>query len=187
MAAKNKTMEHIEVIDTAMHNKLILTPDSIPILSKTNATTFYQIAKERIFETGSGLFEMLETLKFCADVYKQITGDSTSKIEPDQVMISYIREQIKLNSDKDNFTTPRGVKFTIAETGTSYDFTNCGDPVLVELEEAAKIAADNVKARKEFLKACDVKGIELRNGDELITIYPPTKTSKSSFKVSLPK
>jgi hypothetical protein len=180
-------MEHSETIDTAMHNKLILTPDSIPVLSKQNAKTFYQIAKERIFETGNGLFEMLETLKFCADVYKQITGDSASKIEPDEQMIDYVREQIRLNADKNEFTTARGVKFSIAETGTSYSFENCGDTILAELEEKAKQAAENVKARKEFLKAIPKEGIEFRNGDELVKVFQPIKTSKSSFKIQLPK
>jgi hypothetical protein len=173
-----------------MDNQIILAPDKIPVLSKENAANFHTAVKERIFETGNGLFEYLETVKFFAAVDKVINGDSASKIQPDKEFIDYTREQIKLNSDKDNFTTGRGVKFTIAETGTSYDFSNCNDPVLVRLEEQAKEAAEKVKQRKEFLKTVDAAiGLVITDTEsgETVTVYPPSKTSKSSFKISLPK
>jgi hypothetical protein len=45
-----------------------------------------------------------------------------------------------------------------------------------------------VKARKEFLKTVPLSGLEILTKDgELVTVYPPAKSSKSSFKVSLPK
>jgi hypothetical protein len=169
--------------------QIILAPDNIPVLSKQNAATFHGNVKARIYETGNGLFEYIETIKFFAALDKVISGDTASKIDPDKEFLSYTREQIKLNADKDTFTTPRGVKFALAETGTSYDFSNCGDPMLERLENEAKLAADNVKARKEFLKACDSKGVIVTDATtgETVTVFPPTKTSKSSFKVSLPK
>lgn len=173
-----------------MDSQIILAPDNIPVLSKTNAATFHGLVKAKIFETGIGLFEYLETVKFFAAVDKVINGDSASKIQPDKEFIDYTGEQIKLNSDKDNFTTGRGVKFTVAETGTSYDFSNCNDPVLIRLEEQAKEAAEKVKQRKEFLKTVDSStGLVITDTDsgETITVYPPVKTSKSSFKISLPK
>lgn len=172
------------------NNKIILAPDNIPVLSKTNAASFHTAVRQRIFETGNGLFEYLETVKFFAAVDKVINGDSASKIQPDKEFIDYTREQIKLNADKDSFTTGRGVKFTIAETGTSYDFTGCNDPVLVRLEEQAKELAEKVKQRKEFLKTVDpATGLVITDTEsgETVTVYPPSKTSKSSFKISLPK
>lgn len=178
-----------DVREQELHDQLILSPDNIPVLSKTNAANFHRMVKERIFETGVGLFEYVETVKFFAAVEKQISGDSSSKIEPDKEFLEYIREQIRLNGEKEKMTTARGVKFECAETGTSYDFSNCGDPVLIELEAKAKEAAEKVKERKDFLKAVS-KGGEIitdPSTGETSTVFPPTKTSKSSFKISLPK
>lgn len=170
--------------------EIILTPDHIPVLSKQNAATFHQQAKERIFDNG-GAFEYIETIKFFAALDKEINGDSQTKKEPDKEFIEYLREEIiKQGSggDKAEFKTARGVKFTLAEVGTAYDFSKCNDPELVELEAKAKEANEALKQRKEFLKTVPPSGLDIITKDgEAIKIYPPAKSSKSSFKVSLPK
>lgn len=174
-------------MENTQTNALILSPDNIPVLSKQNAQTFHQMVKERIYESGEGLFPYIETVKFFGALDKVINGDSASKIEADKEFIDHVREQIKLNADKDTFTTGRGVKFQVAEVGTSYDFSNCQDPVLAELEQQEKEIKEKVKERKEFLKAVPKEGIEFRHNDELVQVFGPVKTSKSSFKVTLPK
>ncbi len=170
-------------------SEIILSPDHIPVLSKTNAATFHKMVKQRIFDTGNGLFEYIETVKFMAALDKQINGDSAAKIEPDIELLGYIRERIHTEGEKDKLTTSRGVKFECAETGSSYDFSKCGDPVLADLEQKAKEAADALKARKEFLKTVPTSGLTVTDTEtgETSTIFPPTKTSKSSYKVTLPK
>lgn len=173
-------------MDAQVNNQLILSPDNIPVLSKENAATFHSLAKQKIFDTGNGLFEYIETVKFMAQINDRIFGNSSSKIEPDKEFIDYARAEIKRNGEKEIFKTFRGVKFENAETGTSYDFSKCNDPVLVELEEKAKELAESVKARKEFLKTIKVSE-NILIGDEVVTVYPPAKSSKSSFKVSLPR
>lgn len=173
-----------------MHNEIILSPDNIPVLSKTNAATFHAQAKERIFDNG-GAFEYVEVIKFFSALDKQITGDSASKIEPDKEFIDYLREEIRKHGnggDKAEYKTLRGVKFTLAETGTAYNFSMCNDPELSEMEKQEAEIKEKVKARKEFLKTIPVKGIDIITSDgEAIKIYPPSKTSKSSFKIQLPK
>jgi hypothetical protein len=169
------------------NQQLILSPDNVPVLSKQNAATFHNQVKTRIYETGEDPFRYIETIKFFAALDKEINGDSATKKLPDYEFIDHVREQIKLNADKDTFTTPRGVKFQTAEVGTSYDFSNCGDSVLKELEEQEAEIKEKVKQRKEFLKTVSVEGLQILNGDELLTLFPPTKTSKSSFKTTLPK
>lgn len=168
-------------------NQIILSPENIPVLSKTNAANFHIDVRQRIFDTGNGLFEYIEIVNFFAALKDRINGNSASKIEPDVELIAYAREQIKLNGDKEKFTSTRGVKFENAETGTSYDFTNCNDPLLVELEQKAKEAAEIVKSRKEFLKTIGTEGLDVLINDEVVKMFPPVKSSKSSFKVSLPK
>ena len=169
-------------------NNLILTPDNIPVLSKENAASFHSIAKARIFETG-GAFEYVETIKFFEALGKQINGDSAAKIEADKEFISFLRDEIERNGEKGKYTSGRGVKFEVAETGSAYDFSKCEDPILVELEAKAKEAADQLKQRKDFLKTVPPSGLSILNETtgEVVTIYPPSKSSKSSFKVTLPK
>lgn len=170
--------------------ELILTPDNIPVLSKQNAATFHALAKEKIYENG-GAFEYIETIKFFNALDKLINGDSASKIAPDAEFLDYIRSEISHNGnggDKAEYKTERGVKFTLAEVGTAYDFSQCNDPELLELEAASKVAADKLKERKDFLKTIPTSGLDIITGNgEGIKIYPPAKSSKSSFKVQLPK
>lgn len=168
--------------------QLILAPDNIPVLSKQNAATFHQMAKARIFEQG-GAFEYIETIKFFEALGKQINGDSSAKIEGDKEFVSFLRDEIERNGEKGKYTTGRGVKFEVAETGSSYDFSKCNDPELLDLEEKSKAAAEALKARKEFLKTVPAAGLPIiiESTGETVTLYPPSKSSKSSFKVSLPK
>lgn len=166
-------------------NRIILTPNNLPVLSKGNAKAFHEEVKARILETGYGLFEYVETIKFFSALDKQIMGDSASKIESDKEFIDYIRTEITNSEGK--VTTERGVVFQNAETGTSYDFSRCEDPILMQLEAEHLAASNSLKERKEFLKKVPTFGVEIRFNDELVTIYPPSKSSKSSFKVTLPK
>lgn len=170
--------------------EIILSPDHIPVLSKQNAATFHQQAKEKIFEHG-GAFEYIEVIKFFAALDKQISGDKQSKIEPDNEFLDYLRDEIRKQGnggDKAEFKTARGVKFTLAEVATTYDFSQCNDPELLDMEDLSSFYANKVKERKEFLRNIPLSGMDIITKDgEGIKIYPPSKSSKSSFKVSLPR
>lgn len=166
-------------------SSIILTPNNLPILSKGNAKTFHEEVKKRILETGDGLFEYIETIKFFAALDKQIMGDSASKTEADKEFIDMLRDEIERHNGK--VITERGVVFQNAETGTSYDFSQCNDPILEMLEAEYTASANSLKERKEFLKKVPSAGLEIRFLDELVTVYPPSKSSRSSFKVQLPK
>lgn len=139
-----------------------------------------------IKDTGYGLFEYLEVVKFFEKVKDFINGNSQSKIEPDKEIIEMVREEVQKHNGK--YTTPRGVKFENAETGTSYDFSKCNDQELIDMEAQANDIKEKISARKEFLKTVPGKGLEVHSGEgTLSTIYPPSKTSKSSFKVTFIK
>jgi len=167
--------------------EIILAPGSIVTLSKTNAAGFHQQMKDMIRETGYGLLEYVEFLKFADKLKEQISGNSHAKIPEDKEFTSMVRDEVAKHPDG-KATTARGVKIELAETGTSYDFSQCNDPVLAELETAALNAAEALKSRKEFLKTVPGKGLEIiLEGGELVTVYPPAKASKSSYKVTLPR
>jgi hypothetical protein len=173
-------------IETNKPQELQLVPGSIITLSKQNAKEFHQEMKAMIQETGYGMFEYIEFITFCAKLKDQVSGNSQAGIPEDKELINMLRDEVTKYGK--SFTTPRGVKFELAETGTAYDFSQCNDPELALLEQQAKELTEKVKARKEFLKTVPSKGLEVHAGEgELVTVYPPSKSSKSSYKVILPK
>lgn len=170
--------------------ELELTPDMIPVISKQNARTFHNQVKDRIKETGEGLFEYLETLKFFEKLKEVISGNSQSKNpeeqEGDKELKQMVRDEIVKYGK--GFETKRGVKFDLSETGTKYDYSKCGDPVIIELGVVLESAKIKIKERQEFLQTVPVEGLDiLTEGGEVSKIYPPSKSSTSSYKITLPK
>lgn len=76
-------------------------------------------------------------------------------------------------------------KFDIREMGVKYDYSQCNDPVLIELEAQVETLNKELKARQEFLKGVNPKGVEIIVEDELVKVYPPSKTSTTSVSVTL--
>jgi hypothetical protein len=141
-----------------------------------------------MLNTGFGACEYLETINFFAKVKDYISGNAQSKIPADKELVGFIRDEI-LKHPKGKFTTARGVIFEAAETGTSYDFSKCEDPMLIDLEVQKVEADERLKARKEFLKTVPIEGLTVvdEESGETSKVYPPSKSSNSSYKVSLPK
>lgn len=86
-------------------------------------------------------------------------------------------------------TTSSGTKLELAEVGVKYDFSQCNDPELVELEADLVYLEERIKQRKDFLKALSPSGISVLNQEtgETITLYPPSRLSKSSVKTTILK
>lgn len=168
--------------------ELIISPGNVLTISRVNAKEFHNQMKEMIMDSGYGLFEYLEVVKFFEAVKECISGNSQSKIPADQQFIELVREELNKH-DKGKYTTNRGVRFEIAETGTYYDFSGCNDTELLRLEWAEEAAKNAVKERKEFLKTVPKDGLIVTNGEtgETETIYPPVKNSKSSYKITMAK
>ncbi len=164
---------------TAIHT-IEIRPDEILVVSKTNAKSFHAGVKDRVKETGYGLAEAAEMYSFIEKVKEEAAADPEWR--------DMIRAEVA-KYGKDAWVTPRGVKFEAAEVGTKYDFSKCNDPELLELEEIARKANDALKERKEFLKTIPAAGIVVVADETgaVDRIYPPSKSSTSSYKISLPK
>lgn len=82
--------------------------------------------------------------------------------------------------------TRLGSTVKLQETGVEYDYTNCQDPKhakLTESFESAKAAKEN---REAYLKALDKsETIVDEDSGEIVTIYPPIKSSTSSVVITL--
>jgi hypothetical protein len=152
-------------------------------LTVTNLSLFETSKQERqIFAeqiTNSlleGLTDPLKVhlqVKCMEDFIKQITSNSVYK---DLI----VTEAIKYGKTFEH----HNAKFEIKEAGVKYDFQNCNDPILKELEDKFSILDTEVKERQKFLKSIK-ESVEVLIGDEIVTLYPPVKTSTTSVTVNL--
>lgn len=76
-------------------------------------------------------------------------------------------------------------KIEIKEIGTKYDYSQCGDPVQRELAARSEEIGAELQARQKFLQTVPAKGMELKIDDEVVTVYPPSKSSTTSIAVTL--
>lgn len=78
-------------------------------------------------------------------------------------------------------------KFEIKEVGTKYDFSNCGDHQHQRLSQKVESFSNELKDREKFLKTLTPKGLSVVDEEtgEMLTIYPPSKTSTTSVAVTL--
>jgi hypothetical protein len=79
----------------------------------------------------------------------------------------------------------KGVKMELAEVGTKYDYSNCNDFVLGQLTESVNTFSEMKKQRETMLKAIKEPMNLISDDGEPYTVYPPTKTSTSSIKVTV--
>lgn len=79
----------------------------------------------------------------------------------------------------------QGLKVEVCEVATKYDFSNCGDPEYKEFTEEKAIIERNIKARETFLKALSGEHTTVTDGGEVITLYPPVKSSKTGLKFTV--
>lgn len=78
-------------------------------------------------------------------------------------------------------------KIKIGETGTKYDYSQCGDPELAVWQSHALELAEKIKARQSLLQTVPAKGmiITVEETGETATVYPPSKSSTTNIVVTL--
>jgi hypothetical protein len=134
-----------------------------------------------------------EAVSFMSKVADQLKGcaDELGKNK----FVDLVREEISANAEGGEKTviTKFGSKYSLAETGTKYDYSKCGDILYNHYTKEAARIDKLVKEREKFLKALttpmkvsfpDPETGEMHEDVELI---PPTKTSTSSFKLEIKK
>jgi len=139
-----------------------------------------------------------EIASFSKGVIESVQSGHTDPIEvlvmlrsfakASELILDCIKPNLSAETDKYSEKTIEafGAKIEKAEVGTKYDFSKCGDPTFERLEVDFNKAKSDLDERKEFLKTIKVP---TPIGDtvtgELVTVYPPIKTSTSGYKVTL--
>ena len=80
-----------------------------------------------------------------------------------------------------------GNKVSISEVGTKYNYDNTMDSEIIDLLKKQDELKTKIKDRAEFLKALPAKGQIIVNEltGEMVTIYPPLKSSTTSPVITL--
>ena len=108
------------------------------------------------------------------------------QIRSNEDFINYVRGYISLHGNSLELSS--GTKMELAEVGVKYDYSNCNDDVIENLLSRQEEIEDLLKQRQLFLRSLPLEGMELVTiHGELKRIYPPSKSSTSSFKVTLKK
>lgn len=72
-----------------------------------------------------------------------------------------------------------------AEAGVKYDYSECGDSTLAELESLKRDVEIKIKSRQEMLKHIPLSGMADPETGEVI--LPPVRTSKTIIKTTFKK
>lgn len=113
-------------------------------------------------------------IKCMEEIIKSITADHNYK--------EILLEEAYKNGKKFEY---QNAEVSIKEAGVKYDYSKSGDAQLIELYEKQDELAKKIKQREEFLKNLPEAGLEILVGDELVKVYPPSKTSTTTVQFSL--
>lgn len=147
-------------------------------LRKSDIRIMAATAVDSVLEKGNVL-QVAEALSAMEGFVKEVKDDPRFK--------DYVREEA--GKTPKGFISNSGAKIECCEVGSSYDFSKCGDAEFEMLESALRSAENSLKERKEFLKRVPIAGIDVivPYTGEVVHIYPPSKTSTSSYKITLAK
>jgi hypothetical protein len=155
-----------------------LTTTSILALFQTTKEERQSFALALINEIESGNVDPLKVhlqVKCMEDIIKLLNSNTVYKT----AVLDAAEKHGQKSFDYQNS------KVEIKETGVKYDYSQCGDPVLKELLDRKEDIDIILKGRETFLKTVPEKGMELKIDDEIVTVYPPSKSSTTSIAVTL--
>jgi uncharacterized protein YbcI len=98
--------------------------------------------------------------------------------------IDAVRTEIEKHK---TINTNNGSKLELTESGVKYDYSKCDDPILADLMTKKDELDKSIEERQKFLKSLSYEGMELVLGDEVVKLFPPSKSSTSTYKVTLKK
>lgn len=138
-----------------------------------------EIADTIVNNVTEGITDPLQVhyhLKCLEDLIKQVTVNDTFKD-------ALLTEAAKYGKSFE-FKSSR---MDIKEVGTKYDFTVCNDPEWIKLNTELEDLKFKVKHRESTLKTLPLSGMDiiLSETGEVVTIYPPAKSSTTSISVTL--
>jgi hypothetical protein len=146
-------------------------------ISKSQLKIMADMSLKEIFDNGRAI-EAAEALSVMENFIKELRSNKQFS--------DYVRDEIAKNGKQ---IETQSAKLELAETAIKYNFDNCGDHIYEQLEQQLQSIEADLKDRKEFLKTVPVSGLSIINEQtgEVSMIYPPSKQSTSTYKITLKK
>lgn len=142
-------------------------------ISKKEIENVSNVIVQLVNDGELNAMNVIINLKFLSDAFNSIRDKLT---EPVRTAIEQYGKEV----------TMKGVKLELAETGVKYDYSN--DAHWERLNASLKSAQRLCKDREKYLQGVTHKIVEVdEETGETMEIFPPIKTSKSSFKINIPK
>lgn len=161
------------------------------VISKPAADAVAQRFYDQVMEGEKSPTQIVEFINFVASV-----GDALKNkedIKGKNKWVDLVREEIEKNGEKGKFVSKYGTKFSLQEVATKYDYTKCGDPIWTNLNAQIEELKEKIKVRETFLKslttAVQMSFPDPSTGEllENVNLFPPVKSSTSSYKTELLK
>lgn len=85
-------------------------------------------------------------------------------------------------------TSWNGARLAIKEVGVKYDYSDCNDPVYMDLLKQKKVIDKQLKERESFLKSLSNRTtiVDDETG-EVATVIPPVKMSSQGYTITFSK
>lgn len=149
-----------------------------------------------------GLFDTTKAQRqsFCSDIVSNIENGTADPLQIHLQVKSaedlikqlnenrYYKEYLLDAAQKHGKSFEFGnAKFEVKEVGVKYDFSDCSDPILTDLQAKLDELTKQVKDRQTLLKTVPSAGMTIfvEETGEVYTVYPPLKTSTTSVAVTL--
>ena len=146
-------------------------------ITKSQITSSAKSSVDNILENGN-LLESAEAIAAMEQFIKAIKAHDLYKQSVIDELAKYGKSYVNSN----------GTKIEPMEAAIKYDFSACGDIILKGLEEKLEILETLIKERQTFLKSVPLSGLDLVTEEgEVIRLYPPSKSSTSTYKITLAK
>lgn len=161
--------------------------NKLPI-SKSGVNSVAGKLYEDVIEGRTSAISLAEMFKFMEEVSKELK-DFTDMNGKNR-FVDLVRDEIVRNSDDGKSCVSRyGTKIELSENGTKYDYTSCNDPYWNYLNKELEALKKKMDKRQIFLRTIEgatpvgnVLNPDTGELHENVELYPPIKTSSSSYK-----
>jgi hypothetical protein len=110
-------------------------------LTKTQIKIVAQNSVQELLNNGN-ILEAAEMISVMETFIKEVRASKE--------FTEYVRDEVSKNGK--DITNASGAKIELAETGIKYDYSKCGDDILISLEKQLELIETDINDRKQFLK-----------------------------------
>lgn len=144
--------------------------------NKAQRQDFISKTIEAIEEGGANPLKVHLQIKAAEDIIKGLTSNEKYR--------NLILDEASKNGKAFELYN---AKFSIKETGSKYDYAQCGDNELEQMQAQMDALSEKIKARQKFLQNIPESGLAEVNEEtgDVNTLYRPTKSSTTSVTVQL--